>query len=192
MQAIEILRVSTGEGSMPEAYRSGVARYALAVRCVKIALVASLAFFVLVVTFNNLTDYGSNFAFVSHVLSMDTTFPGNALMYRAISAPIAWHAAYWLIILAEALTGALLAAGAIALWRARLADATRFNAAKLLTVLGCGLGFLLWFTGFMAVGGEWFAMWQSSTWNGQEAAFRIYVTLVGVLIFVNQRDPDIG
>jgi predicted small integral membrane protein len=167
-------------------------RYARALRDVKTLLVASLALFVLVVTFNNLTDYGSNFAFVSHVLSMDTTFPGNALMYRAISAPVVWHVAYGLIILAEALTGLLLAAGAIALWRARRADAAGFNAAKQLTVLGCGLGFLLWFTGFMAVGGEWFAMWQSSTWNGQEAAFRIYVALLGVLLFVNQREPDLA
>jgi predicted small integral membrane protein len=177
---------------MSEACRSEPARYALAIRYVKAALVASLAFFVLVVTFNNLTDYGSNFAFVSHVLSMDTTFPGNTLMYRAITAPIARHLGYGLIILTEAVTGLLLAAGAIALWRARLSEAARFNAAKRLTVLGCGLGFLLWFTGFMAVGGEWFAMWQSSTWNGQEAAFRIYITLVGLLIFVNQRDVELG
>jgi Predicted small integral membrane protein (DUF2165) len=42
----------------------------------------------------------------------------------------------------------------------------------------------------MVVGGEWFAMWQSKLWNGQEAAFRFYVTLLGVLIFVGQEDPE--
>ncbi len=31
-------------------------------------------------------------------------------------------------------------------------------------------------------------MWQSKTWNGQQAAFRFYMTLLAVLIFVNQRD----
>ncbi len=45
-------------------------------------------------------------------------------------------------------------------------------------------------TGFMVVGGEWFMMWQSAVWNGQEAAFRFYVTLLGVLIYVNQRDTE--
>ncbi len=83
-------------------------------RYAKILLSLALAAFAVMVTFNNISDYGSNFAFVSHVLSMDTTFAGNTAMYRAITTPSLWHAAYWLIILGEGLTGALLAY----LWRA--------------------------------------------------------------------------
>ena len=71
------------------------------------------------------------------------------------------------------------------------AGAARFNAAKTLVVIGVGLGFLLWFTGFMVVGGEWFAMWQSKAWNGQQATFWFYMTLLAVLIFVNQPDGDL-
>jgi predicted small integral membrane protein len=52
------------------------------------------------------------------------------------------------------------------------------------------MGFLVWFFGFMVVGGEWFAMWQSTTWNGQEGAFRFYMPLLAVLVFVNQPDAD--
>jgi len=48
--------------------------------------------------------------------------------------------------------------------------------------------FLVWFLGFMVVAGEWFAMWQSKSWNGQEAAFRFYMPILAVLIFVNQRN----
>ena len=44
----------------------------------------------------------------------------------------------------------------------------------------------------MVVGGEWFAMWQSEDWNGQQAAFRFYLTVLAVLIFVNQPDGDLG
>ena len=44
----------------------------------------------------------------------------------------------------------------------------------------------------MVVGGEWFAMWQSQLWNGQQAAFRFYVTLLAVLVFVNQDDPELS
>lgn len=51
-------------------------------------------------------------------------------------------------------------------------------------VVGAMLGFLLWFTGFTVVAGEWCAMWRSRTWNGQEPAFRITLTLLAVLIFV--------
>ena len=43
-------------------------------------MVASCALFALLVAFDNLVDYGSNYEFVRHTLSMDTTFPGNALM----------------------------------------------------------------------------------------------------------------
>jgi predicted small integral membrane protein len=34
------------------------------------------------------------------------------------------------------------------------------------------------------VGGEWFLMWQSSTWNGQEGAFRFYVTVLAAAVYV--------
>ena len=59
-------------------------------------------------------------------------------------------------------------------------------------IAGATAGFLVWFFGFMVVGGEWFLMWQSDTWNGQEAAFRFYMAILGVLIFVNQPDRDLG
>jgi hypothetical protein len=34
-------------------------------------------------------------------------------------------------------------------------------------------------------------MWQSATWNGQESAFRFYVTVLAVLIFVKLPDNDL-
>src|SRR5258708_28756778 len=43
---------------------------------------ASLALFAFVVTFDNITDYDTNFEFVRHVLSMDAIFPGSTLLYR--------------------------------------------------------------------------------------------------------------
>jgi len=159
-------------------------------RFAKILMTLALAAFAFVVTYDNLVDYGSNFAFVRHVLSMDTTFPGNALMGRAIGTPALWHAGYALIIAGEAATCALLLTGSIALWRARRANEATFQAAKRWAIAGCTMGFLVWFFGFMVVGGEWFAMWQSKVWNGQEGAFRFYMALLGVLVFVNQRDPD--
>ncbi|MDA8248753.1 MAG: DUF2165 domain-containing protein [Rhodospirillales bacterium] len=163
----------------------------IAARIGKVLMVASLAAFAGVVTFDNVTDYGTNFAFVRHVLSMDTTFPDNALRRRAIMAPALWHAAYIGIIAGEALTCLAFAAGAVALLRALRADAASFARAKRFTVIGAVLAFLLWFTGFMVVGGEWFAMWQSQIWNGQQAAFRFYISALTVLLFVNQPDGEL-
>jgi predicted small integral membrane protein len=157
-------------------------------RLVKVVMVGCLALFALVVAYDNLIDYESNHGFVQHVLSMDTTFPGNALQDRAITSPAAWTAAYWAIILTEALTGLALALGAIAMLRCLRAGSEEFQRAKRFDYLGAGLGFLLWFFGFMVVAGEWFAMWQSKSWNGQEAAFRFYMAILAVLIFVDQRN----
>lgn len=159
-------------------------------RFAKIVLSLSLAAFALIVTFDNIVDYSSNYLFVQHVLSMDTTFPGNALLGRAISSHAIWQAGYALIIAAEGITGLLLLGGSVALWRVRHHDGASFNAAKSLIIAGCVLGFVVWFFGFMVVGGEWFAMWQSKTWNGQEGAFRFYMAILGVLIFINQPDGD--
>jgi predicted small integral membrane protein len=113
-------------------------------------------------------------------------------MYRSITNPVLWQIAYALIIAAEGVTGVLFLAGAIRFIQVRDAPGTVFNQAKTLVIAACTLAFLVWFFGFMVVAGEWFAMWQSQTWNGQEAAFRFYVAVLAVLIFVNQPDGDLG
>ena len=60
----------------------------VAVRLAKIALVAAGGLFCLLVGYNNIVDYGSNYMFVQHVLSMDTTFPDNAGISIAMNAPV--------------------------------------------------------------------------------------------------------
>ena len=56
----------------------------LIVRLAKILMIAAVGAFAFMVTYDNIVDYGSNYEFVRHVLSMDTTFSGNALMDRAV------------------------------------------------------------------------------------------------------------
>jgi predicted small integral membrane protein len=50
------------------------------IRLCKTALVATIAVFFVLVAFGNITDYGTNWAFVQHVLAMDTIFPGSTLI----------------------------------------------------------------------------------------------------------------
>jgi len=162
------------------------------IRLSKAALVASSALFLLIVVFNNLTDYDSNFQFVRHVLGMDTTFPGNQGMWRAINSPAIHHAFYASIILWEFAAGALLTAGAWKLWQARAASASAWQNAKSLAIAGLTLSMLQWFVAFITVGGEWFLMWQSGTWNGQNAAFRMFAILGLILLFLHQRDDELA
>ena len=164
----------------------------LVMRIAKISMIAALAAFALIVAYDNIADYDSNYEFVKHVLSMDTTFGGNALKDRAIANETMWHLAYVLIIAAEAATGLLLAFGALVLLRWLKSPAAIFNHAKVWAVAGLAIGFALWFFGFLVVAGEYFAMWQSKLWNGQEAAFRITAVILGVLIYVSLPDNDIS
>ncbi|MBM3874387.1 MAG: DUF2165 domain-containing protein [Verrucomicrobia bacterium] len=161
-------------------------------RLAKISLVASAALFLLIVVFNNLTDYGSNFEFVRHVLSMDTTFPGNRGMWRAMTSPIIHHIFYALIIVWEWVAGVMLAVAAGRMWNARAQSTDAWRKATSLAVAGLTVSLLQWLIAFIIVGGEWFLMWQSTTWNGQTAAARMFVVFALILIFLNQRDDEVA
>ena len=162
------------------------------IRLAKVTMVGSLAAYAFIVAYNNVVDYGSNYQFVRHVLSMDTTFPDNALMHRSITNESIWRVAYALIMAMEGLIAFLLALGAVMLLARLRAPAEVFNRSKVWAVAGLTVGFALWFFGFMVIAGEYFAMWQSKEWNGQQAAFRITTEILAVLIFVSLPDRDVG
>ena len=52
------------------------------------------------------------------------------------------------------------------------------------------LSLLMWLVAFLSIGGEWFLMWQSKVWNGQEEAFRMFTVVGIVLLIVVQPDTD--
>jgi predicted small integral membrane protein len=141
--------------------------------------------------FNNLTDFDSNYQFVRHVLMMDTTFPGNHGMWRTLSQP-AEHMSFYIVIIAwEFVTMGLLWLGAWRLFRARRAPVAEFHRAKQMAIAALTLSMLMWLVAFLSVGGEWFLMWQSRTWNGQEAAFRMF-TVVGIVLILLVQDEGHG
>jgi predicted small integral membrane protein len=156
----------------------------------KTFLVFAVALFYTFVVLNNLTDYNSNFQFIRHVLMMDSTFPGNRGMWRALNSP-AWHVAfYWSIIAWESATMILLWWGGLRLATSLKKSASQFRQAKDIAFIGLTFSLLLWLVAFLSVGGEWFLMWQSKTWNGQEAAFRMFTVVGIVLLLLLEPDAD--
>ena len=137
----------------------------------------------------NLMDYDSNFQFVRHVLSMDTTFEGNALMWRAIDNTAMHHIAYIGIIVAEGVFALLALVGGVKLFRLRAADSAAYNSARCWGYAAYGLGFLIWFVGFIVIGSEWFAMWQSSIWNGKDTAMGISTLWAGFAVLLALNEP---
>jgi len=159
-------------------------------RAAKLSLLTGLALFDTLVVFNNLTDFDSNYQFVRHVLMMDTTLPGNRGMWRALPSP-AFHLAFYVCIIAwEIVITILLWWSVMRLLRALRLPSAQFNAARQLPVVALTLSLLLWLVAFLTVGGEWFLMWQSHTWNGQDAAFRNFAVAALVLLILLQ--PEAG
>lgn len=159
-------------------------------RLSKTLLVFAAALFYSLVVFNNTTDYDSNFQLVRHVLMMDSTFPNNHGMWRAINSPVIQTLFYLTIIAWEIVTMILCWWGGIQLARNMKAPADAFHFAKRIAIAGLMLGMLMWLVAFLSVGAEWFLMWQSKSWNGQEAAFRMFAVIGIVLIFVALPDED--
>lgn len=159
-------------------------------RYAKALFVAALALYFTVVVFTNITNYGFNFEFVKHVMSMDTTIPGNRDVRRAVTSPVLHHVFYVAIIAWEALAAVLLWAGAYKIWRVIGAGASEFNRYKSLATAGLTLALLLWIVAFVTVGGEWFEMFESKTWNAQSTALQLFAMNGIVLIFLTLPDTD--
>lgn len=134
------------------------------------------------VAVGNITDFGTNQDFVRHVLAMDTTFQSPNMMWRAITSPGVADAAYLAIIAWEVLTALVLIGGFIGCIRNHISGHAPSTAYKL-SGLGWVMQLMLFGIGFLAIGGEWFQMWQSSKWNGLQAALpHIIIASFGLVL----------
>ncbi|MER7521050.1 DUF2165 domain-containing protein [Streptomyces sp. NPDC126499] len=147
------------------------------------AMTATVALYMTLVAFGNITDFGTNQQFVQHVLSMDTTFKDPDLMWRAVESPALQNAAYVAIIVWETLAATVLLA-ATWFWITGLRRDT-YDRARAASTVGLVMVLLLFGVGFFAIGGEWFAMWQSSDWNGLDAAARNIALAAFTLLVVH-------
>jgi len=162
----------------------------MTLRTIKMLLIFGLALFYTLVVLGNITDYGSNYEFVRHVMMMDTTFPGNKAMWRAINSP-ALHTVFYLTIITwEAVTMILCWWGGLRLAQALRGPAAAFHQAKRVSLAALALSLMMWLFVFLGVGSEWFLMWQSKSWNGQDAAFRMFTVAGIVLLIVALPDMD--
>lgn len=145
-------------------------------------LTGTVALYMTLVAFGNITDFDTNQQFVRHVLAMDTTFKDDDLMWRAVESTALQDAAYVGIIVWETLAALVLLAATV-LWAGALRRPLGQRRARRAGTLGLLMVLVLFGAGFIGIGGEWFAMWQSEDWNGLDAATRI-VTLAGLVLVV--------
>ncbi len=184
------IRTEVGNAAAQSRQRALAEAPAVITRTAKTLLVAGIALFYTLVVFNNLTDFDSNYQFVHHVLSMDSTFPGNHGLWRALPSPAMQLAFYVSIIAWEIVTMILLWWGVANLLRVLRRNVAAFQSAKRIPVMALTLSMLMWLVAFLSVGAEWFLMWQSHTWNGQEPAFRMFAVVGLVLLILLQPETD--
>jgi predicted small integral membrane protein len=162
---------------------------------VSAVLVGLNALYMILVVVGNITDFRVNQQFVHHVLAMDTINLGQApgasldphVTWRALSATTMQDAVYIGIIIWESAAGLVLAS-ALAMWfvdRGR-----RREYARRLSTIGLLMVLLLFFGGFIDIGGEWFQMWRSTAWNGLDTAFRNVLFAIATLIVIHLPSPS--
>ena len=159
-------------------------------RVSKALLVIALGFYYTLVVLNNTDDYNTNLTFVRHVLAMDTTFPGNHGMWRAIHSPAGPWVFFVSVVCWETVTGLLLYAGGVVMLRNLRSTAVTFNAAKKVAIGALTLSMLMWLVAFVSVGSEYFLMWQSKEWNGQVAAQHMFAIAGILLLYVAMPDTE--
>jgi predicted small integral membrane protein len=157
-------------------------------RVVASLVVLMAAAYFLIVAFDNISNptnpTGSNWPFVEGVLSGDGTPPGNGFEWRFIDASWFQVMAYIGIIAGETLAAiGLIVGGILGLRRSGARDAWELG--QRWTLLGALFGLLVFFLGFITVGGNWFVMYENAKWNGLEPAFQNTVTtLLAVLMVI--------
>lgn len=158
----------------------------------KAAVAMYVSLFCLLVGYNNIVDYNTNYQFVEHVLAMDQMKPffnGDSLYGRAVTSPTLHTFFYAVIIAMELLAGLLCFIGALIMFVRR--GHTEFSKGQAFYVGGVTIALGLWYFGFAVIGAEWFSMW-ANTWNGQMKAYTFAIFILLTLIYVLMPRPDRG
>ncbi|WP_275949887.1 DUF2165 family protein [Pseudomonas glycinae] len=158
------------------------------IRYSKVCLMAYISFFGLLVMYSNLTDYASNYEYVGHILSMDTTQINENIRYRAIESPMMHHRIYWFIITMESIYTAYCLVGTYHLYRSINDSAAEFHEAKKYSITGLLIAIFIYYVCLQSIGVEWFDMDTSQAWSAKDWARHIVDFILPVLIFITLKN----
>jgi len=107
----------------------------------------------------------------------------------ALSGEMTATIALIIIISGEAMVGLLCLKGAVDLLGAAKAESEVFERSKKYALLGTGMGMIVWFGGFIAIGAGLFQMWQTEVGAGSYQGAFIYAATNG-LVYLIVSQPD--
>ncbi|MFJ2713542.1 DUF2165 family protein [Pseudomonas sp. NPDC087346] len=157
------------------------------IRYSKAMLMAYFSFFGLLIMIQNFTDYNSNYTYVAHILSMDTTVGAENIMYRAIDSPFLHHRIYWFVITMEVIYTVLCLIGTYQLIRHINAPAAVFHEAKKYSIMGILAAIFIYYVCLQTVGVEWFDMDTSQRWNAKDWARHITDFILPLMIYITMK-----
>ena len=163
----------------------------MAVRISKIILVFFVGLQAWLFVAANIANWSLGVQAVASVMSMQGVSGHSVNIFPILNSPVLHVIGFLFILVGEFLVGAFALAGVLEMWKARKADAAQFNASKRNAILGCATAMIVWFGGFIVVGGAWFHMWQSESGpQAIDAAFIFVATAGLILLFVDRPDID--
>ncbi|WP_448110334.1 DUF2165 family protein [Pseudomonas lini] len=160
------------------------------IRISKLALMSFISFVGLLMMYSNVTDYPTNYEYVAHILSMDTTRDKLKYGYRAITSPMLHHRIYWFIITLEVIYTVFCLMGTYQLYRQLNASTEAFHDAKKFALIGLLVAIFVYYICIRIVGIEWFNMDQSDAWNYDEWATQILDFIFPALIYISLKNEN--
>lgn len=159
----------------------------MTINFLKVFLVFSIGVFFLLTSYGNFVDFQTNFIYIKHIISMDTTFQRPQLISRAITDTNKQLIIYQLIIAFQGITAFCCLLSSLLLARSVFHKAS-LKRTKLIATVSLFLGFCYFFLGFIIMGGEWFCMWQSHVANSQVMASLFSILILMIILFLNQEE----
>ncbi|MGB0894079.1 MAG: DUF2165 family protein [Parashewanella sp.] len=138
-----------------------------------------VAIFCLMVGYDNLIDFNSNYGLVNKVLSMSgmpAWFDPSPIASRAITDPSLQLLFYIAIIAGEITAGVIMLVASLIMLRN--VSQPSFQLGQSLYIMGTTVALLIWYLGFAIIASEWFAMWASSGTTQMKAySFSTFILL---------------
>jgi predicted small integral membrane protein len=161
----------------------------MAIRYLKIILVVFVGLQGFLYVAGNIANWEAGLGAIGYVLGMQGHETYATHIFPPVTSPVLVTIAFLLILTGEFLVGALSFKGAWDLWNMRKGGTDSFNAAKTYAVLGAGMAMVVWFGGFIVIGGALFQMWQTQIGAGSFHDAFIFAASGGlVLLFVSNPD----
>jgi predicted small integral membrane protein len=159
-------------------------------RLLKIVLAEFVAFFCVMYAIQNIANLQAAYGFVALMVGMEGQVAYASHVGPSVHSPILIWTMLWIIIALEFLAGLLAGKGAFDMWQARKKSSSEFNDAKGSAILGCGIGVIIWFGIFSAIGGAYFQMWQTDAGGSvlnNAGSFVVQLGVIALLINANDK-----